>query len=172
MKPTSSGHNPFVSRLAISAIAGALTIVLIGFVPGLRAETPPDQIKAAGAIALTTSLLDKMETVIKNVKADSAAKAELVAADKDPSMTAETWGSVVAAKCPKAVAIFKAAAVTPDEFARGMFVIMAVGMNEDLGMSPDKTVQANAAFVAANKERAEKIFAAFLTLGETLPSTP
>jgi hypothetical protein len=143
---------------------------LLGFVPDLRAETPPDQIKAAGAIALTTSLLEKMETVITNLKADPAAKAELAAADKDPSLTPETWGSVISAKCPKAVAIFKAAGVTPDELARGMFAIMAVGMNEDLGMSADKTVQANATFVAANKERAQVVFAAFLTLGDTGPS--
>ncbi len=172
MKPASSGNKTltFIFRLAIHSVVGALTITLLGFVPGLRAETPPDQIKAAGAITLTTSLLDKMETVIKNVKADAAAKAELAAADKDPSLTPETWGSVITAKCPKAVAIFKAAGVTPDEFARGMFAIMAVGMNEDLGLSADKTVQANATFVAANKARAEAVFAAFLTLGEAGPS--
>ena len=173
MKPASSDNHTrtFVSRLAIGSIAGALIIALLGFVPGLRAEIPPDQIKAAGAIALTTSLLDKMETVIKNVKADAAAKNELAAADKDPAMTAETWGNIVSSKCPKAGAIFKAAGVTPDDFAKGMFAIMAVGMNEDLGTSADKTVQANAAFVGANKERTGTVFAAFLTLGEAGPSS-
>jgi hypothetical protein len=173
MKPASSRNKPvtFVSRLAIRSIAGALAISVLGFAPNLRAETPPDQVKAAGAITLTTSLLDKMETVIKNVKADATAKAEMAAADKDPSLTPETWGSVISARCPKAVAIFKAAGVTPDDFAKGMFAIMAVGMNEDMGMSPDKTIQANAAFITANKDRASAVFAAFLTLGDAGPSS-
>jgi hypothetical protein len=175
MKAASSGKNitTFISRLWIASIAGALTITLLGFAaPALRAETPLDQIKAAGAIPLAAGLLDKVERFIKNVRADVAAKAELVAADKDPSMTAETWGSVVSSKCPKAVEIFKASGVTPDEFAKAMFAIMAVGMSEDLTLSYDKTVRANAAFVAANKDRCQAVFAAFLTLGEALPSAP
>jgi len=176
MKAASSGKNTitFISRLWIASIAGALTITLLGFAapPALRAETPPDQIKAAGAIPLTAGLLDKLERFIKNVRADAAAKAELAAADKDPSMTAETWGSVISAKCPKAVAIFKASGVTPDEFAKAMFAIMAVGMSEDLTLSSDKTVQANAAFVEANKARVQAVFAAFLTLGEAGPTAP
>jgi len=46
-----------------------------------------------------------------------------------------------------------------------------VGMSEDLALSADKTVQANAAFVAANKDRAGAVFGAFLTLGEAGPSS-
>ena len=41
---------PFICAVAISTA-----------VPALRAEIPPDQIKAAGAIPLTTELLDKMD---------------------------------------------------------------------------------------------------------------
>ncbi|MEY2490583.1 MAG: hypothetical protein QOC70_2525 [Verrucomicrobiota bacterium] len=176
MKAASSAHNtrPFISRLAIASIAGALTLTLLGFAATpVGAEIPADQIKAAGAIPLTTELLDKMEKFIKSVNTDDAAKAELAAAGKDPSITPETWGSIISAKCPKAVAIFKASGLTPDEFTKGVFAIMAVGMavgmSEDLTKSADKTVQANAAFVAANKDRTEAIFGAFMMLGEPGP---
>ena len=175
MKAASSGNNtsPFISRLAIASIAGALTITVLGFAaaPDLRAETPPDQIKAAGAIPLTAELLDKMDKFMKNLSTDDAAKAELAAAGKDPSFTPETWGSIISAKCPKAVEIFKASGLTPDEFAKAIFAIMAVGMSEDLAKSEDKTIQANAAFVAANKDRADAIFGAFMMLGEPGPSS-
>jgi hypothetical protein len=74
MKAASSGNNTitFISRLVLASIAGALAITLLSFAaaPELRAETPPDQIKAAGAIPLTTDLLDKMDKFIKSVSAD------------------------------------------------------------------------------------------------------
>jgi hypothetical protein len=174
MKAASSGNNisSSISRLAIASIAGALTIIVLGFAaaPDLRAETPPDQIKAAGAILLTTDLLDKMDKFIKSVTTDDAAKAELTAIGKDPSMTPETWGSMVSAKCPKTAELFKASGLTPDEFGKAIFAIMAVAMSEDLAKSEDKTVKANADFVAANKDRANTIFGAFMMLGE--PSSP
>jgi hypothetical protein len=174
MKAASSGKQaiPFISRLAI---AGAVTVTLLGFAaaPQLRAETPPDQIKAAGAIPLTTELLDKMDKVIKAVSADAAAKAEMAVIGKDPSLTPETWGTAISTKCPKAVELFKAASLTPEDFAKGIFAIMAVAMSEDLGKSEDKTVKANADFVAANKDRASAVFGSFMSLGEpSSPSTP
>ena len=172
MKETSSGKNTrtFLSRLAI---AGAFTVAVLGFAaaPNLRGETPPDQIKAAGAIPLTTELLDKMDKFIKAVGADEAAKAELAAIGKDPSITPETWGGIITAKCPKAVAIFKSSGITPDEFSKGIFAIMAVAMSEDLAKSEDKAVKANADFVAANKDRANATFAGFMMLGEPGPSS-
>jgi len=175
MKAASSGNNTatFIFRRAIASIAGALIITVLGFAaaPDLRAETPPDQIKAAAAIPLTTALLDKMDAFIKGVSTNDAAKAELAAAGKDPSITPETWGSVIAAKCPKAVEVFKVAGLTPDEFSKAIFAIMAVAMSEDLAKSEDKAVAANAAFVAANKDRADAIFGAFMMLGETAPSS-
>jgi hypothetical protein len=175
MKAASSGKNTinFISRRAIASIAGALTLTALGFAaaPGLRAETPPDQIKTAGAIPLTTELLDKMDKFVKSVSADDAAKAELAAVGKDPSITPETWGSLITAKCPKAVEIFKAAGLTPDEFSKGIFAIMAVAMSEDLAKSTDKTVAANAAFVAANKDRTNAVFAGFMMLAEPGPSS-
>jgi hypothetical protein len=172
MKAASSGKNTitFLSRLAI---AGAFTVAVLGFAaaPDLRAETPPDQIKAAGAIPLTTELLDKMDKFIKAVSADETAKAELAAIGKDPSITPETWGSVISAKCPKAVEILKTSGLTPDEFSKAIFAIMAVGMSDDLAKSDDKAVKANADFVAANKSRADAIFGSFMTLGEPGPAS-
>ena len=162
-------------RLLFQSIAGALAITGLGLAtsPKLRAETPPDQIKAAGAIPLTTALLDKMDKFIKSVNTDDAAKAELAAAGKDPSITPETWGSVISTKCPKAVEIFKTSGLTPDEFSKAIFAIMAVGMSEDLAKSEDKGVKANADFVAANKDRADAIFGAFMMLSEPgPPSSP
>ena len=185
MKAASSGNNSItlIPRLAIGSIAGALTLIVLGFAaaPDLRAELPADQIKTAGAIPLTTELLDKMEKFIKSVSADDAAKAELAAVNKDPSITPETWGGIISAKCPKTMEIFKATGLTPDEFSKGIFAIMAVGMadamappgdKDNMANSTDKTVAANAAFVAANKDRTNAVFGAFMTLGETAPSSP
>src|SRR5436190_23181080 len=111
MKAASSANSTstFISRLAIASIAGALTVTGFGLVaaPDLRAETPPDQIRAAGAIPLTTELLDKMDKFLKDLGTDDAAKAEFVAVAKNPSFFAiEIWGSAIAAKCSKAVAFF------------------------------------------------------------------
>ena len=127
---------------------------------------PPDQIKAAGAIPLTTALLDKMDEFIKSVTTNNAAKAELAAVSKDPSITPENWGSVISAKCPKTVELFEEAEITPDDFGKAIFAIMAVSMGENLAKSEDKAVKANAEFVEANKERAGAIFGAFMMMGE------
>ena len=164
---------PFLSRRALASMAGALIFILLGFAaaPDLRAETPPDQIKAAGGIPLTTELLDKMEKFVKSVSTDSAAKAEMTEANKDPSITPETFGSVIAAKCPKTVEIFKASGLTPDEFSKGLFAIMAVAMSDELAKSENKAVAANAAFVAANKDRANAVFSSFMMLNESAPSS-
>jgi len=158
----------------MAGLAGALSLIALGFAtaPSLRAETPPDQVKAAGAITLTTDLLDKMDAFIKNVNTNEAAKAELTAAGKDPSITPETWGSVISAKCPKTVEVFKASGVTPDDFSKAIFAIMAVSMGDDLAKSEDKTVQANATFVGANKSRCDTVFGAFMMLGESAPPAP
>ena len=175
MKAASSGKNTttLISRLAITSIAGALTLIVLGFAaaPARSAEIPPDQIKTAGAIPLTTDLLDKMDKVIKNLSASDSAKAELAVVGKDPSVTPETWGNLISTKCPKAVEIFKAASLTPDDFVKGQFAIMAVAMGDELAKSEDKTVKANYDFVAANKDRANAIFAGFMSLQEPGPAS-
>jgi len=68
------------------------------------------------------------------------------------------------------VEIFKASGLTPDDFSKGIFAIMAVMMSEELSTSEDKTVKANADFIAANKDQADAIFGSFMTLGEPAPS--
>ena len=175
MKTALSGDHAitFISRRAIASVAGALAITLLGFAAAsdLRAETPPDQIKAAGAIALTTELLDKMDEFVNAVRKDDAAKKELDAVGKDPSITPENWGSAISAKCPKTVEILEEAELTPDDFGKAIFAIMALFMSEDLAKSEDKTIKANAAFVTANKDKVDKVFGGFMMLGEPGPSS-
>src|SRR5947207_13251131 len=103
----------FTSRLALASIAGALTLSLFSFaaVPRTRADIPASELKIAGAIPLTTELLDKMEKFLTSAKSDAAATAELVAVrkeNKDNPMAREAWGTLITAKCPKTVEIFQA----------------------------------------------------------------
>jgi hypothetical protein len=145
-------------------------ILAFSFAPALRAEAPADQIKAAGAIPLTTDLLDKMDKTIKALAADDAAKTELSAIGKDPNMTPESWAAAISSKCPKATQHFKSAGITPDDFAKGIFAIMACAMSEDMAKSTDKNAAANAAFVASNKEKSEAVFGGFMMLSEASSS--
>jgi hypothetical protein len=138
--------------------------------PALRAEIPPDQIKSAGAIPLTTALLDKMDAFITALGADEAAKKELSAASADPSINPDNWGEGITAKCPKVAAVFKSSGITADDFGKALFAIMACAMGDELAKSEDKAVKANYDFVAANKERAEKTFGSFMQL--SVPASP
>jgi hypothetical protein len=163
MKPTRSFNRTFILPLLCAMATFALA-------PATYAETPADQVKAAGAIPLTTALLDKMDAAIKSLSSDEAAKAELNEIGKDPNMNPDAWGAAIDAKCPKAAADIKSAGITADEFVKGTFAIMACAMSEDLAKSEDKTVKANAEFVTANKERAEKTFGGFMQL--SMPAEP
>ena len=182
MNPASSRNQTihFTSRLALASIAGALALTLFGFTatPKARADIPASQLKLAGAIPLTTELLDKMEKFLTSAKSDAAAKAELVAVTKEnkdnPPMTGEAWGSLITAKCPKTVEIFQASGLTPDEFSKAVRAIEAImfaevmappGDKDNMAKSEDKTVAANAAFVVANKARAEAVYGNFLSIG-------
>ena len=172
--PSSAGSfSVSILRLAMVLFA-AITFIGSGFTtpPALRAETPPDQLKAAGAIPLTKELFDKMETFIKNVDSDAAAKAELATASKDPTISPDNWGSTITAKCPKVAEIFATTGITPDEFGKAIFAIMAVAMSEELAKSEDKAVKANADFVEANKTQANSIFGSFMMLGDSSSSSP
>jgi hypothetical protein len=155
-----------------SAALAAIALALLAFTPApaISADIPPDQVKAAGAIPLTTELLDKMDKFIKGMTSDNAAKAELTAIGNDPSVNPDTWASVVTAKCPKTVDVFKANGVTADEFSKAIFAIMAVSFSDDFLKSEDKAAKANAEFVAANKDRASTIFGGFLAL--SMPPEP
>jgi len=147
MNSASSGKQTtdFISPLATASMAATLAVVaLFGFAsaPTTRAEAPESQLKLAGAIPLTTELLDKMEKFLTSVKSDAAAKAELVAALKEnkdnPLATGEAWGSLISAKCPKAVEIFQASGLTPDEFGKAGLAIEAIIMGDAMAPPGDK----------------------------------
>jgi hypothetical protein len=183
MNPASSPEQTadFISRLTTASMAATLAVIaLFGFgaAPTTRAEAPASELKLAGAIPLTTELLDKMEKFFTSAKSDAAAKAELVAVIKEnkdnPPMTGEAWGSLISAKCPKTVEIFQASGLTPEEFGKAAFAIQAIilgdamappGDKDNMAKSEDKAVAANAAFVAANRARAEAVYGSFVTLG-------
>ena len=136
--------------------------------PALRSETPPDQVKDAAAIKLTTDLLDKMDAFITAVSADAAAKAELDEIGKDPAVSKDqdAWAAAITSKCPKTSEHLKTAGIAVSDFTKGISAIMACAMSEDLAKSENATAKANAEFVAANKDRAEKTFTSFMKLNE------
>jgi hypothetical protein len=151
---------------ALSSALAALVLIAFSAAPALRAETPPDQVKDAGAIKLTTDLLDKMEAFIQAVSGDAAAKAELDEIGKDPAVAKDqdAWAAAITSKCPKASAHLKTAGLTGGEFTKGISAIMACAMSEDMAKSDNETAKANAEFVKANNTRAEKIFGSFMEL--------
>jgi hypothetical protein len=148
-----------------------LLLCAVAVAPALRAEIPPDQVKAASDIALTTALLDKMDKFISAVSADSAAKAELAELDKDPAVSKDqdAWAAAITSKCPKVAAHLKTAGITAPEFTKGITAIMACAMSEEMTKSDNAAAKANAEFVAANKERAEKTFGSFMELSMPKP---
>jgi hypothetical protein len=170
MKTSSSANFFATSTLRLAIVSLAIVFLAGATAPALRAEVPADQLKAAGAIPLTTDLLDKMDKAIKGLTADDAAKAELNAIGKDPNMTPESWAAAISSKCPKAVVHFTSASVTPDEFSKAIFAIMACAMGEELAKSSDKTAAANAAFVTANKDKCDTVFGGFMML--SMPAEP
>jgi hypothetical protein len=186
MNPASLGkqitHSVF--PLAASPVTATLAVIaLFGFAstPMSRAAVPESELKATGAIPLTTELLDKMEKIFTSVRSDSTAKAELAAVKKEnqgnPPMTGEAWSSLISAKCPKALEIFKASGLTVEEFGKAAFAAVSLSWidglatpedKDNLAKSEDKTVAANVAFFAANKSRVEAIYANFMVMGDTI----
>ena len=132
------------------------TFVGLTIVPAARARISDDQIKTAGGIKLTTELLDKMEKVAKAVTADEAARTELAAVKATEH---EATDAAIYSKCPKAVAHFKEAGITVDEFMKAMGAMVACLLDEssDLAKSDNETAKANAAFFQANKERCNAV---------------
>jgi hypothetical protein len=143
--------------LVLSVFVG-LTIV-----PAARATISDDQIKTAGGIKLTTELLDKMDKVAKAVTADEAARTEL-AAVKETELDATVAG--INSKCPKAVAYFKEAGITVEEFMKGMGAMLACLMDEadELAKSDNETAKANADFFKANKDRCNAVGGAVMAM--------
>ena len=157
---------------ALSSALAAIVLCALAAAPALRAETPPDQVKDAAGIKLTTELLDKMEAFISAVNADSAAKAELDEIGKDPAVSKDqdAWAAAITAKCPKTSAHLKTAGITAPDFTKGISAIMACAMSEDMVKSENATAKANAEFVKANNARAEKIFGSFMEM--SMPPKP
>ena len=154
-----------------SIIASLLLCTIAFAAPALRAETPPEQVKDAGAIKLTTELFDKLEAFIQGVSGDAAAKAELAEIGKDPAVNAnqDAWAAAITAKCPKTSQHMKTAGITASDFTKGISAIMACAMSDDMAKVDNETAKANAEFVSANKARAEKIFGSFMELSMAKP---
>lgn len=142
-------------------------LAAFALVPNITAETPPEQIKDAGAIPLTTELFDKMDAFIAAVSVDDAAKTEMAAVGKDPTMTPETWAAAVKEKCPKTAQHFASAKIAPEEFFKAITAMMACLMSEDMAKSEDAKAKANAEFLKANNARAEKTFSGFMSLADS-----
>ena len=156
--------NRSVLLLVVCAIAIAAT-------PALRAEIPPDQVKDAAAIKLTTDLFGKLDAFIQGVSGDAAAKAELAEIGKDPavSQNQDAWAAAITAKCPKTSEHLKTAGITGGDFTKGISAIMACAMSDEMVKSDNETAKANAELVAANKARAEKILGSFMEMSMGKP---
>ena len=163
---------PSLNRSVVLALLCTFASIALG--PATRAAIPENELKRAGAIPLTTELLDKMEKFLASAKSDPAAKAELIAVTKEnkdnPPKTGEAWGSLITAKCPKTVEVFKTSGLTPEDFGKAVFAIESIIMCEaaappgdpdNLAKSEDKTVAANDAFYLANHNRAGLIYGQF-----------
>ena len=148
-----------------------LCAIALAAAPALRAETPPEQVKDAAAIKLTTELLDKMDAFISAVTADTAAKAELAEIGKDPAVSQDqdAWAAAITSKCPKTSEHLKKAGLTASDFTKGISAIMACAMSEDMAKSDNETAKANAEFVKANNARAEKTFGTFMEMSVPKP---
>ena len=77
-------------------------------------------------------------------------------------------------KMPEDRRDFRSLRPDPDEFGKAALAIQAIilgdamappGDKDNMAKSEDKAVAANAAFVAANRARAEAVYGSFATLG-------
>jgi hypothetical protein len=156
-------NNSSFARVKSFGLSVALFVVFFAFVPASRvqAQLPDELLKLAGAVPLTTALIDSVDKFVKAVGADPAAKAEWDTAGKDPNMTAEKVAEALP-KYPKLAAAFKSAGLAPVDFMNAMSAIVgstaaAEMANGGADAGTDKTVQANIAFYKANKTRCAAI---------------
>ena len=157
-----------LNRSAVLSLVCTLAAFMVA--AATRADIPPDQLKAAGAIPLTTDLLSKMEKFVNEMTSNTDAKAEMAAIGNDPSNNPDNMGGLIGTKCPKTVAVLKASGLTPDEFVKAIFAMMALAMSEEFGKTDDQNAKANADFFAANKDRCNAVFGGFLAL--SMPADP
>lgn len=151
----------FFALIIAVSLAAFLTVV-----PAVRAHISDDQIKSAGAIELTTELVDKMDAVAKAVIADEAARTEMAAVKETD---ADASAAAIKSKCPKAMEHFKEAEITPEDLMKGVLAMMACFMDEggDLAKSDNETAKANAEFVKENKDRCDKVGGEVMAMGSS-----
>ena len=144
-----------VSRLNTShLIFLCICVATVLAVPAVTAQVPPDQAKMAGAVPLSTVLLDKIDNLLKKVEADPAAKAEYVAAGKDAGARPDNMTQLVETKYPKLAAVFKTSDLTPFEFMNASgAVFMTSALAESDTAPDDERAAANVKFYKANKDR-------------------
>ena len=129
-------------------VAAALTVST------LSAQVPAEQARMAGAVPLSTVLLDKIDNLVKKVESDPAAKAEYIAAGKDAGARPENMTEIVETKYPKLAAIFKTSDLTPLEFMNATgSVFMTIALAEMDQPVEDTRAAANVKFYKENKER-------------------
>lgn len=120
----------------------------------VNAQITPEQARMAGAIPLTTQLLDKLDKLSQAIAADAETKMQYVTSGKDSSIAPETAESAIAAKYPKLAAAFKSAGMTVDEFIKTMSTLPMTAALAEMGGTPEEgTAAANIAFYKANKDR-------------------
>ncbi|MFL6516411.1 MAG: hypothetical protein ACJ8M1_15445 [Chthoniobacterales bacterium] len=139
------------SRHLICGSICAITFLAASAVP---AQDAADQAKAAGAVPLSTVLLEKVDNVVKKVESDPAAKVEYMAAGKDAGARPENMTELVETKYPKLAALFKTTDMPPFEFMNASGAIfMTAALSETETAPEDERAAANIKFYKANKER-------------------
>jgi hypothetical protein len=140
------------NRNSVLILLGAILVFAIG--PATRAQIPAEQAKMAGAIPLTTQLLDKLDKFAQAISGDAEAKSQYAASGKDSSMSPDSAQSVIDSKYPKLAAAFKTSGLTVDEFIKTMMALPITAAIAEMGGTPeDSTAVANLAFYKANKDR-------------------
>lgn len=139
-------HHLLLFRFALVALFLTASIA--------TAQVQPEQAKMAGAVPLSTVLLDKIDALLKKVASDPEAKAEYRAAGKDAGARPENMTELVNSKYPKLAAVFKASDLTPFEFMNASGALFMSFMLSEMGTTAgDPKVDANIAFCKANKDR-------------------
>jgi len=135
-------------------LALSFVIATIPAVSTVTAQVTPEQAKMAGAVPLSTVLLDKIDNLLKKVEADPAAKAEYIAAGKDAGARPENMTELVETKYPKLAAVFKTSDLTPFEFMNASGVVFMTGVLAEADTAPqDERAAANVKFYKENKDR-------------------
>lgn len=166
----------FTSYLARYVVVSLICAVSFASLTSpVSAQIPPEQAKIAGGVQLSTVLLDKIDSLLKKVGSDPAAKAEYIAAGKDAGAKPENMTELVQSKYPKLAAIFKTSDLTPFEFMNASGTLFMSFMLAEAGtLAGDTRADANIAFCKANKDRVTATTTALEAIekGETSAAAP